>query len=274
MMSIKKRIRNITIASVMLVGVTASIMPVSAASMWPDNPFAITESKVEDCTSTYEAYEINDAMLWKFVGDGINEGADFTDIFTDTVKVYGRFNKGKDYALITYIKENGNTKFLGATQIESDDKVPDIDEIAESIKKSQKSNVIDMKIGRSRQAKKYIVYLKTEEGEYVTPLYDIERGDSNKLDEYLSDGKTYTVESFLGALKERWGKYMGYRMGDTDNDGKVDVRDCSKIARTLANPLKNGNEPTLAWDYNMDDAVNVRDCADLAGDLANQNKCM
>lgn len=57
-----------------------------------------------------------------------------------------------------------------------------------------------------------------------------------------------------------------YSLGDANNDGFVNVRDCAHIARSLAN----GTASSLSSeaDYNSDGTINVRDAANLASALA------
>ncbi len=57
-----------------------------------------------------------------------------------------------------------------------------------------------------------------------------------------------------------------YSLGDANNDGYVNVRDCAHIAKNLAK----GNVSSLPpeADYNSDGTINVRDAANLASALA------
>jgi hypothetical protein len=62
----------------------------------------------------------------------------------------------------------------------------------------------------------------------------------------------------------------GRVVGDTNNDGKLNIRDAAFIARKLAQ--QKADELSVKWaDYNNDEVVNVRDAASIARYLAKKS---
>ena len=287
-MKTTKRILAVLAAAATLM--TSAVMPVSAYTKganstddsymidWPRDPFTMMEAKVEDCSVSYEAYDVDGFAFYSFAEHGYNadEGDNFSTVFTNTLKVYGRYNNGADHAFMTFSKVNGKTELLDAMMIKKTDQVIDIGEKAEELKKTVNGNIIDMKVGRCKALWSYIVYYKTDEGEFVVPLYDIAGGKMGYAVtpyDYIEYEKVYTVNELLDKFNayllgvESLSKYDGLIRGDADGNGKTNVRDCSKIAKTLADPF-NTEGLTIESDYNMDEAINVRDCADIASDLS------
>lgn len=61
-----------------------------------------------------------------------------------------------------------------------------------------------------------------------------------------------------------------YKLGDANQDGKVDIRDAAYIARMIANGY--GSSLPSSANYNKDKVANIRDAAALARDIAKGKK--
>ena len=261
-----KTIKMLVISAVLGATVTASAMSASAIRFEDMDDLKILESTVEDCQNTYKAYDINDYAMFH-----LENGSSFKSVFTDTCKVFGQYES----AYMMFIESNGKTEFADAQGLKEGMIVPNVEAEAKKIINAQGYKATDMVIGRSRDTKCYLVYFTTDDGEYVLPIHDIKWYNiktGKAIYNYIKEGNIYTTDEFVAALKkyseDTWA-YEGLLMGDADNNKKVDIRDCAKMARAFA---KHSDDTDLskACDYNMDSMINVRDCADLAGDLANK----
>ena len=105
---------------------------------------------------------------------------------------------------------------------------------------------------------------------YYTTQYD-DRSEENVFGTFLALNKKYgAVVSAFGLVTEE--EYFKDELldvsilGDVNNDGKVDARDCAYIVKLIAN--RDGDSLPDNADYNKDGKKNVRDAAAISKDLA------
>jgi hypothetical protein len=106
------------------------------------------------------------------------------------------------------------------------------------------------------------LYERSEQ--YYAIHYD-DRSEENVFGAILALNKKYGVVSSGMGLVDGV-EYYRDAVGDANNDGAVNVRDCALIASSIASG-KADSLPDTA-DYNKDGKKNIRDAASLSNDLA------
>ncbi len=257
----KKVIKALAFSAVLGVTVTASAMSASAVTFEDMDAVKILHSTVDDCQNTYKAYDINDVAMFRLA-----DGSNFKSVYTNTCRIFGQYES----AYMMFIVRNGEAEFADAQRLTEGMIVPNIEEKAKQVIEAKGYKALDMVVGKSRDTRCYLVYFTTADGEYVLPIRDIKWYNAptgNKVYDYVKEGEIYTTDEFVAAIRKYNEPYEGLLMGDADDNNKVDIRDCSTMARAIA---RHSNDTLLsnACDYNRDGMINIRDCSSLAGDLA------
>ena len=290
-LGMKKNVRLLALLAAMTT-FTISATPISAQiSDTQNNNLDVTEyEKVLkeseknfdgklDNEKIYKCYRLEG--LYAF-NNGIYEVKKFEDTIFGEVRTYVEIGD----KLVTIIESNGKLNVASGETLPLGYKsVVDLNKEEEKLRQQIDEDIADVKYCGYQGAGAIslsAIYFKTVSGkELVVPFidnYDYEKKDQNRFEGVIENGKFYSGSEFIEILKgiipvlENGDIDSGNALldvsilGDVNNDGKVDARDCSYIVKRIAN--RNGESLPDNADYNKDGKKNVRDAAAIAVDLS------
>jgi hypothetical protein len=237
------------------------------------------DGKLDD-EKFYTCYSLDGLHEWSL--SGVYEANSFEELIKGRVKNYVQVGT----QLIAVIEIDGKLTAFVETQPMGYKSVVELSKEETKLREQIDEDIADVKycgyqgFGCIHLS---VIYFKTASGkEYVVPYIDNYNcgNEGGRFDDIMENGKIYTGKEFIEIAKKivpdltdldpnvpvyDGGLNTGI-LGDVDGNYKVDVRDCSRIAKALAKGYVQSLHDTA--DYNKDKKKDVRDAAAIAKDLA------